>query len=268
MQSFQLTEEIKNCKAWIMFKEQGSGVFLFYLLLFWSQRKRNVELSCRWKNKMDPQVKTCVTGFQIWLELCEWRLDICWNASTNGCQRVCCISVWLQFVAMDEQQSILIAEQSVHLSRDNVSGTQLTSHFHSFSIAKKTEKPLFRAELPQIHLFSLSNPDPHFSISSPLPLFFFWLALNLRVMIVVKYGSGLFCSLRSMSLSESWQDERTIFFPSLYALQLIILQLSPPFSASFSSSIIVLWIFILPPPFYPSLSFFSPLSANGTIMEP
>lgn len=253
-----------------MFKEQGSGVFLFYLLLFWSQRKRNVELSCRWKNKMDPQVKTCVTGFQIWSGLCEWRLDICWIASTNGCQRVCCILVRLQFVAMDEQQSILIAEQSVHLCRDNVSGTQLTSHFHSFSMAKKpTRKTLVQNRF-------ISSASQIQTLISPFPLlflclgFFFWggPALNLRVMIVVKYGSGLFCSLRSMSLSESWQDERTIFFPSLYALQLIILQLSPPFSASFSSSIIVLWIFILPPPFYPSLSFFSPLSANGTIMEP
>ncbi len=67
-------------------------------------------------------------------------------------------------------------------------------------------------------------------------------------------------SLQSMSLPESWQDERAIFFLFVCSSAHHFLALSTlsTFPASFSSSIIVLWIFILPPP-YPSFSFF-PLS--------
>lgn len=58
-------------------------------------------------------------------------------------------------------------------------------------------------------------------------------------------------SLQSMSLPESWQDERTIFplFVCSSAHHFLALSTLSTFPTSFSSSIIILWIFILPPPF-------------------
>lgn len=80
-------------------------------------------------------------------------------------------------------------------------------------------------------------------------------------MIVVKDGPGLFFTppvYRAQVFPESRQDERTIFFsplPPLYVRRLIIFELSPPFQPpplSFSSSIIILWIFSPPPRAPPS----------------
>lgn len=138
-----------------------------------------------------------------------------------------------------------------------------------------------RCSPPSSFLFSRSHhrpshSGPHFPSNSfafvCFLIFFFSLFDRLSI-----HGRRWLCSLGracsflppvySVFLKADKMKEP--FLPSLYALQLIVSLTLPTlstFPASFSSSIIVLWIFILPP-FCPSFAFFS-VSANGTIMEP
>lgn len=149
-----------------------------------------------------------------------------------------CGSLWLAF------------DLSVQLNRNHTSGTQLASRLSSY-IYIYIYKPYL--ELSVDH-FSLSSADvlqpfsssffpltslpltPRPSFPSFFSLFkpplscsfflFLWLALNSWVMIVVKYGLGLFFTpsvYRAWVFLKADKMKEPFFPPSLYALQLIIL---------------------------------------------
>lgn len=153
-----------------------------------------------------------------------------------------------------------------------------TTHLSSFFISEKAlfrtvSRSLFselcRRSPPFSSSFSLSSLSltpwssfpSFFSLFKPFVLFFLFflrLALDSWVMIVVKYGLGLFFT---PSVYRAWvflkaDKMKEPFFPLIVcfsAHHFVALPTLPTFPASFSSSIIVLWIFILPPLATPSL---------------
>lgn len=138
-----------------------------------------------------------------------------------------------------------------------------TTHLSSSSTREKRIKPHLEASfvadvlLPSsIPLSSPSLTASFFSLFKPfvlVPPFFSWLALHSWLMIVVKYGLGPFSTpsvyrarvfLKADKMKEQ-QPPHCILFSSSFSSPLLPLNL---FSASFSSSIIIRWIFIHPSP--------------------